>query len=98
MTEHILTSLTKDELQDIVAKCLATELQKVTQSNQPLTQGKTLLSIEEVVSEFNVSRTTLYTWRKKRLLPYSRIGRLLFVNRNDLLSLIESQKHNGGQP
>lgn len=96
MAELLLTSLTKGELQDLVAECVASELQKShAQNPQTHLPIKQFLTVEEVISEFQISRTTLYMWRKKKILPYSRVGRLLFIARNDLISVIESTKNGG---
>lgn len=50
----------------------------------------TLLRIEEAISEYSISRTTLYQWRKSGALPYKRIGRMVYVHRDDIEKLLST--------
>lgn len=40
----------------------------------PATEDETLLTIAEAMKTFNVSRSTLYQWRKQGILPAYKLG------------------------
>jgi len=53
----------------------------------------TWIDKQDVMLEFHLSERTLYNWRKKKILPYARLGKKIIYNR----SLIEQTLKNGMQ-
>lgn len=51
-----------------------------------------MLRIDDIIEHYGVSRSTIYQWRKKGLLTYTRVGKLVFVHKDDLLKLLHSNK------
>ena len=50
-----------------------------------------LLSVEEACRELGISRTTLYELRKRRRIPYVRVGRRVLFPRAELEEWIRRQ-------
>lgn len=46
----------------------------------------TLMSIEDVCREFGISKTTLNDWKKKEIVPFMRIGRRVYFERDAVLA------------
>jgi excisionase family DNA binding protein len=50
------------------------------------------LTVEEVASLMKISNKTIYSWCSKGYLPCVKFGRLVRINKNDLLARIEQLK------
>ena len=64
------------------------ELKQLIESKQP--NNSEWISSEEVPNYLGVSRKTWQNYRDKKLIPFSQIGRKIWVKRSDLDAFIES--------
>jgi len=53
------------------------------------------LDKQDILQRMHISSRTLQQWRKKKILPYSRIGRKIWYREADLLELLEKAKVGG---
>jgi excisionase family DNA binding protein len=51
-------------------------MEKGEQKNNPIMRA------EEVCKELGIGKNTFYEWCRLNLIPYKRVGRLIFVSRN----------------
>lgn len=82
MNEFTFTSLSSDDLQNLVKNCLSVSLKDL---NPVDSNDDELLTIDEVQKLFKVSRVTIYNWRKKGLLPFYQIQSRIYFKRRELL-------------
>ena len=64
------------------------ELRKLIESNQP--RRTDWISSEDMPNHLGVSRKTWQNYRDKKLIPFSQIGRKIWVKCSDLDAFIES--------
>jgi len=50
------------------------------------------LDKQDILQRMHVSSSTLQKWRKKKLLPYSRLGRKIYYLESDLLMMLENAR------
>ncbi|MFW9940367.1 MAG: helix-turn-helix domain-containing protein [Candidatus Thorarchaeota archaeon] len=55
--------------------------------------NKPVLDILEAASLLRMSKFTLYTMTSKRILPFFKVGRKIFFDREELLDFVRSKKH-----
>jgi excisionase family DNA binding protein len=83
--EIILLSLTKDELDHIVTSAVESVLNKKTK--------KELMNFKEVCEYLNVHPSTLNSWKSKGMVPYKRLGKRIFFQREEILAALKSINH-----
>ena len=76
----------KTDLENILKEIQ--ELKQLIESKQP--KGTEWISSEEVSNYLGVSRKTWQNYRDKKLIPFSQIGRKIWVKRSVLDAFIES--------
>ena len=90
MTSSTLHLLPDNDLQDL--KRQVSEIKQLLK-RQPQDQFKqTWIESKEVPALLGISPRTWQSWRDKRLIPFSQFGAKIFVNLNDLNSLLESNR------
>jgi len=81
LPEHITQAL----------KRLETKVDQIHQNAQLL--NKPVLDINEAANLLRMSKYTLYTMTSKRILPFFKVGRKIFFDREELLDFVRSKKH-----
>jgi len=56
--------------------------------------GAELMDDKEVQLYLNVSQRTLVTWREKKIIPYTMIGKKLYYQKCDIKHLLKSNRKN----
>jgi excisionase family DNA binding protein len=51
-----------------------------------------MLSEKEICRDLHVSQTTVWRWRKRRLIPFLRIGRRIFYSRDRFLQFLKERE------
>ena len=59
-------------------------VRKVLSERLSTTEDK-LINSDEVMKLLNISTTTLQTWRDKKKIPFTRIGKKIFYNKAEIL-------------
>ena len=76
----------------MIKKNTAKNLNKKEKSKRSLSQEFNVwIDKQDVMLEFHVSERTLFNWRKKKVIPFTRLGRKIIYNR----SLLEQILKNG---
>ena len=83
------TSITPDELKDIVTSAVRQELSKQKQKDD---SQDDLLKIEQVREIFKVSKVTIHNWKKSGKLPFYRINSRVFFKKSEVLDALQSSK------
>jgi predicted site-specific integrase-resolvase len=52
------------------------------------------LDNQDVLMRMHISGRTLHRWRRKKILPFSRIGNKIYYRESDLQSLLEKNLRN----
>jgi hypothetical protein len=90
MEQRILfSSISIEEFTSIVQNCVKSELANHTKNDHNPEDDK-LLSIEEVITIFGVSKVTIHKWKKAGLLPYHKLKRKLYFKKNEILNALKS--------
>ena len=92
MNQHVLISLTKEELQSMITECVNQALSShnlhttaPTQTAEvPITAA--LLTIKDMCDLFKVSKVTIHNWRKQGKLPYRKKGRRVYFVEQDVMN------------
>lgn len=68
----------------------AKNLKRKEKSKRSLAQPfDTWLDKQDIMLEFHVSERTLFNWRKKKVLPFSRLGTKIIYNRSLLEQMLK---------
>ena len=81
LPEHITKALER----------LETKIDQIHQNAQLL--NKPILDIGEAADLLRMSKYTLYTMTSKRILPFFKVGRKIFFDREELLDFVRSKNH-----
>lgn len=84
--------LTVPALVDIIRNCVKEEIEKKPADSTSNKESEELLSIEEVCQIFNVSKVTLYKWKKKGLIPYYKMSRRVYFKKSEVVDSLKSKK------
>lgn len=92
MEKQIFTNVPFDELADMIKDCV-----KQVISNQSLIPKKEnlpeeLLSFDDLIKIFNVSKVTLHKWKKKGLLPFYKMNRRVYFKRSEVINSMNHKK------
>jgi excisionase family DNA binding protein len=52
------------------------------------------LTVDDVAAYMNISRKTIYDWCSKGYLPCVKLGRLVRIDKNDLIERLKELKNN----
>ena len=91
MQEVLFTNLQIDDLTKIIEDCILNTLgqnQLLTRDNDEVEEN--LLSIEDLVKMFNVSKVTIHKWKKKGIIPFYKMNRRVYFKKSEI---IESMAH-----
>jgi len=70
------------------------------QTNRPpvsADSSEVWLDKQDILQRMYISNSTLQRWRRKKILPYSRVGRKIWYRESDLLELLEKAKIGGSK-
>jgi excisionase family DNA binding protein len=85
----ILTSFTLAEFKNIVSECVQAEIQRTASPAVSDSEDEALITIEQAIALFNVSRMTILKWRRKGLIPYYRMARRVYFKKSELLTAMK---------
>jgi excisionase family DNA binding protein len=91
MQDFVLVSVEKLLAQ--IRSMLSTEFAQ-QKDQQPQSKTEKLMTIEDVVKMFKVTKVTIHKWKKKKLIPFYRMGRKIYFKEQELLELVTSKKKN----
>jgi len=88
MGNHILLyGINVEELKDFISKSVTTGIQNfLSQENEKQDQ---LINVEEVTRLLNVSKVTVFKWKKEGRIPFYRIGRRIFFKKQEVLDSLK---------
>lgn len=93
-TQVILTSISLDDLKIVITESLSSELQKFSPKQPPI-QDDQLIKINEVAKILNVSKVTIFAWKKSGKLPFYRISNKIYFKRNEILEALKKIERKG---
>lgn len=88
MNNIILTTLSNEELIELISSSLKSVLENTNQN--PPTPDEQLIKIDEVCELFKVSKPTIFEWKKAGKLPFYRIGRRVYFKKNEIMDCMKS--------
>lgn len=92
MTENplILTSISVDELKEIIRSCLPESRSNATTDKE----DSIFLTIKEAAEFLKVSEISIHTWKKSKGLKYYRVGRRIRFKKQDLIDFANLKRRN----
>jgi predicted DNA-binding transcriptional regulator AlpA len=78
----IITELTPEQFRSLLEETLRGILGKTNPQEQP--KDEALWNSAEIEKMLGISKITLYLWRKKRQIPYHRIGKKIFYKKSEI--------------
>lgn len=90
--EKMLVQLNVQELQDLIAKSVTEEVNKLIKVIQMIPNEKDetkIITREEAAKLLNVSYTTLYNWNKNNILKHKKIKSRVYYLKNDVLDKLD---------
>ena len=85
MNNIIFTSLSYDELRELIKGTIREELNKKNE--------KELLNVREACELLDISRSALNKWKSENKIPYKRLGKRIYFNRKDLLDALKDSDY-----
>jgi len=78
----LISEVSPEQFKDMLKEAL----REILQENGSLTQQEEdgLLTSEELMKMFGITKITLYLWRKKKLMPYHRIARKIYYKKSEV--------------
>ena len=90
MSELIITTITKTEIQQLIENAVAKALLQKTKDE--LSEGDSFLDVEEAASFLGIAKATLYGKCSSLLIPHFKKGKKLYFNRSELVEYLRSGK------
>lgn len=90
--EKLLVQLNVQELQDLIAKSVTDEVNKLIKVIQMIpteTDEIKVITREETAKLLNVSLTTLYLWNKNNILKNKKINSRVYYLKNDVMNKLK---------
>ena len=78
-------SITVEELKGIIQQTVHEELNKKA--------GKTIMNSREVCEFLNISSSTLNKWKAENKIPYKRLGKRIFFNKQEVLAALKDSNY-----
>jgi len=88
-TDIILTGISINDFKFIVAECVSNELQKFKPHPDTTPPVDDLIKIDEVAQMFNVSKVTIFAWKKSGKIPFYRIANKIYFKRNEVFDALK---------
>ena len=88
----ILTSINVDDLLDRLTARIKDALSVKTQEKTREPISEDLLSIEDIMQLFNVSKVTVHKWKKKGLIPFYKMNRKVYFKKSEVISSMNHKK------
>jgi hypothetical protein len=92
MHEMILTSINVEDLLDMFTARIKDVLTVKTQAKKDESVPEDLLSIEDIMKIFNVSKVTVHKWKQKGLLPFYKMNRKVYFKKSEVISSMSHKK------
>ncbi len=80
-TEIVLISISREDLQSLIRDAVRSEFSKK--------RGKEILNANDVCELLDIHISTLNKWKTEGILPYRRLGKRIFFNREEVLSSLK---------
>lgn len=87
---QVLLRMFAEELKPMISDIIKNEIVKLQSDNQE--PEKEIITEHELSKRLRKSKPTLWAWRKKGLISYSRIGKSIFYDYNQVLKELNNYK------
>jgi len=78
----LISEVSPEQLKDMLKEALREILHE--NGSLPKQEEDGLLTSEEMMKMFGITKITLYLWRKKKLMPYHRIARKIYYKKSEV--------------
>ena len=87
-----MINLSIDDLLTLISNCISNQLKNIKEQSHslPSRKEKEILSIEDVEKLLNLSKTTLWKYRKNGTLPGKKIGSRVYYSRTVLSNFLNT--------
>lgn len=97
MERLLFTTISVDELTSLIQQSVRDEFSKIDNQKSTKLNDNELITIDDVVKIFRISKVTLHDWKKKGILPYYRISRRVYFKLSELDELLEANRKNSNK-
>jgi len=92
MKEVNLINMQISDLTEIIEAAFKKVYESQREINHNRKEEDRLLSTNDVIQLFNVSRVTIHNWKKSGLLPSFKMGNRVYFNENEVRRIIEERQ------
>ena len=85
MNNIVLMSISQTELRDIIKEAVHEELSRKKE--------KELLNFKETCEFLGISPSALNKWKSENKIPFKRLGKRIFFNRQDIMLSLEESNY-----
>lgn len=94
MNSQIITTLTIDDLKAVISEGITDGLQRYAPPT-PAKPDDELIKIDAVANMLNVSKVTVFAWKKAGLLPFYRISNKVFFKKGEVIDALKKIERRG---
>ncbi|PCH98632.1 MAG: DNA-binding protein [Bacteroidetes bacterium] len=94
MERLLFTTISVDELTTLIQESVRAELSRIEENKPSKLSSGELITIDDVVKLFRISKVTLHDWKKKGILPYYRISRRVYFKLSEINEVLEANRRN----
>ncbi|MFH1051552.1 MAG: helix-turn-helix domain-containing protein [bacterium] len=84
----ILNNVSIDDLKGLISESFESVINKF-RPQEPEKQDDQLIKIDEVAKMLNVSKVTVFAWKKAGKFPFYRISNKIYFRKNEILSALK---------
>ena len=87
---HLIT--TEDHFNSMIASAIEEKLSHLIPSQSLDEEDEELLTIKQLAAFFQVSETSIHTWKNEGILPYVKVKSRIRFKKSEVLKLYEKRK------
>jgi len=92
MEQILLTSITLEELLDKITERINIAISIKTSERKETPTPEDLLTIEDMIGLFKVSKVTIHKWKKRGLIPFYKMNRKVYFKRSEVINSMSYKK------
>jgi len=94
MKQVNLINMQVSDLTEIIEDSLKRFFEIQKEKSQISKEDEKLLTTNDVIQLFNVSRVTIHNWKKSGLLPFFKMGNRVYFNEHEVRRIIKEKQSN----
>lgn len=92
--EKIFYSLEPNEFKELIQDAVLQAIEEKTDPQQPDNEDQ-LIKVSDASKLLGVSKVTIHTWKRNRLIPFYRISNKIYFKKNELVNSLKKIRQGG---